>query len=263
MGCRRGRASLRFLFAGSDFELRPDSVYALLRGGVHLDFIGPAAGETLLGPFSRRVDAHFRTEILPASGVVQRVHRTECEADVTFRIDRAQRFPYHFARVLHVDVVIDNYYDLREHRLPERPDRVHRLTRVARVAFADGHNHQILKNSLRRHRHVHDFRMLHLHHRQEHALDHVADEIVLLRRRAHDGRQVDWLFAVRDAIDVEDRIGPFQRIKTGVIAERTFRAHFAEIDVALENDFRIGGNFQIHRLAGDQLDRIVAQGAGG
>src|SRR3984957_14945787 len=85
MSCGRGRAGLRFLFAGSDFKLRPDRVYALLRGGVHPDFIGPAAGESLLRPFSRCVDAHFRTEVLYPGGVVERVHGTEREGEVTSR----------------------------------------------------------------------------------------------------------------------------------------------------------------------------------
>ena len=66
---------------------------------------------------------------------------------------------------------------------------------------------------------------------------------------------------MRDAGDVEDGIQVFQRIEAGMVAEWAFGAEFVEIDVALEHDFAAGRDFQIDRLALDQLDRRSAEKA--
>ena len=54
-------------------ELLPQRVDAGLRGPIHQDFIRPRAIESFSGPLPCRVNAHFRTEILPSRRVIQRV----------------------------------------------------------------------------------------------------------------------------------------------------------------------------------------------
>ena len=94
------------------------------------------------------------------------------------------------------------------------------------------------------------------------ALDGVADEIVLLRRRAHDRGEIDRFFSMRHAGDMEDRELPFERIKARVVAKGPFGPQFAKFDVSFENDFGVGGHLEIDRLASHQLDWIAAQKAG-
>ena len=65
-----------------------------------------------------------------------------------------------------------------------------------------------------------------------------------------------------DAGDVEDGIEIFERVEAGVIAERALGAEFVEIDVAFENDFGVGGNFQVDGFALHQFDGLLAEEAG-
>src|ERR1700730_8283074 len=44
----------------------PQSVDALLRSCIHQNFVRPRSRESLGGPLPRRVDAHFRSEVLNA-----------------------------------------------------------------------------------------------------------------------------------------------------------------------------------------------------
>ncbi len=73
---------------------------------------------------------------------------------------------------------------------------------------------------------------------------------------------VDGVFAMGDAGEVEDGIKIFERVEAGVVAEGAFGAEFVEVDVAFENDFGGGGNFEIDGLALHQLDRLLAQESG-
>src|ERR1700723_4417966 len=181
--------------------------------------------------------------------MVKRVDGTEHESNIALRIDRAQCLPDYFARILHADVVVHDHHDLRKHGLAERPDRIHCFPSVSRIALADGHDHQILKNTFGRHSHIDDLGMLHLHDRQKHPLDHVADKIVLLRWSTDDGRAIYGIFAVGHAIDVKYRVLAFQRVEAGVVTERTFGSHLSEFDMTLEYDLGVCRNFKIDCLA--------------
>src|SRR5579864_2011862 len=101
-----------------------------------------------------------------------------------------------------------------------------------------------------------------LHERKENALDGLAHPAVLHRRLAHDGGGIDGFFAMRNAGDVEDGVEIVQRIETGVVAERAFGAELVEVDVAFENDFSVGWDFEIDRLALDEFDGLLAEEAG-
>src|SRR6266568_2002193 len=61
---------------------------------------------------------------------------------------------------------------------------------------------------------------------------------------------------------MKDRELPFQRIKTGVVAKWPLRAHFIQVDVALQHNLRVGRHFQIVGLAGHHFHRLAPQEAG-
>ena len=65
-----------------------------------------------------------------------------------------------------------------------------------------------------------------------------------------------------DAGDVENGIQIFERVETGVIAERALAAKFVEMHVAFEHDFAVGGHFKVDGLALHQVDRGSAEEAG-
>ncbi len=164
--------------------------------------------------------------------------------------------------VLHVDVFVDHDDALGEHGLAERPDGVHHFARLAGIGLADGDDHQVVKDAFDGKIDVDNFGDGELHQRQENALDGFAHPGVFHGRLADDGGGVDRIFAMGDAGDVEDGIEIFERVEAGVIAERAFGAEFVEVDVAFEDDFGVGGDFEIDGFALHQLDRLLAQEAG-
>ena len=52
-----------------------------------------------------------------------------------------------------------------------------------------------------------------------------------------------------DALHVEDRVEIFEGVEAGVVSEGTFGAEFVEVDVAFENDFAGGGDFEVDGFA--------------
>src|SRR5260370_9480964 len=145
----------------------PDCVDFRFRQLVHPNLIRPWPRKSLRRPLPRRVDPHLRAVILHPRSVIQRVHRPKHKLHIALRFQPAQRLPHHLAVIVNPHVVVHHHNHLREPRLPQRPNRIHNLPRVPRIRLPDRHNHQIVQNSLRRHRPVHHFRVLHLHHRHE------------------------------------------------------------------------------------------------
>ena len=80
---------------------------------------------------------------------------------------------------------------------------------------------------------IHDLRDGELHQRQENALHSFAHPAILHWRFSHDGGGIDWIFSVRDAGEMKNRIEIFERIEAGMIAERAFRTELIKMDVAL------------------------------
>ena len=191
--------------------------------------------------------------------MVQGVHRTQQDLHIPLRVQGTERLPHHLAVVVYVHVVVYHHDDLGEHGLPQRPNGIHDFSRVPGIGLPNRHNHQIMKNPLRRHRHVHNFRVLHLHHRQKDPLHRVAHVKILLRRRPHYRRQVNRLLAVCRALHVKDRVLPFERIKPGVIAKGALRPQFVQIHIPLKHNLRIRRHFQLIRLARHHLYRLAPQ----
>jgi hypothetical protein len=61
---------------------------------------------------------------------------------------------------------------------------------------------------------------------------------------------------------MEDRVEIFERVEAGVVAEGAFGAEFVEVDVAFEDDFAGGGDFEVDGFALDELDWRGAEEAG-
>src|SRR5580704_12915771 len=163
---------------------------------------------------------------------------------------------------MHVDIFVDYQYALSEHRLAERPDGVHHFTRLTRVGFANRDNHEVVKDAFDGKVYIDDLGDRQLHQRQEDAFDGLAHPAVFHGWLADDSGRIDRIFAVRDAGDVENRVLIVERIKSGVIAKRTFDAEFIEVDVAFENDFCVGGNFQIDGLALYEFHGLLTEESG-
>src|ERR1051326_8431421 len=194
--------------------------------------------------------------------MVERIDWSQRELNIALRIDVIQNPQRHISEILHVDIFIHHYDAFREHRLPERPDGVHHFARLAGIGLPDRNNHQVVEDALNWQVDVNQFRDRELHHRQEDAFDRLAHVSVFLRRLADNGRSINGIFAMRDATQMKDRVEIFQRVEAGVIAEGPFAAEFVEVNVAFENDFAAGGNFEIHGFALDEIDRAAAQEAG-
>src|ERR1700719_77527 len=73
-------------------ELCPLTVHELLGLGVHDNFGGPGAGEAFAGPPAGGVDAHLRSVVWQARGVVEGIDRAEGELNVALGIDVVQNF---------------------------------------------------------------------------------------------------------------------------------------------------------------------------
>src|SRR5207248_4093601 len=112
-----------------------------------------------------------------------------------------------------------------------------------------GDQHQVVKNPLHRQVDIHQLGDGDAHQRQKNALHRFAHPAVLHGRLAHDGGGVNGIAAMGDAGEVKYRILIGQRIKSGVVAERAFAAQLVELDVAFEDDFCVGGDFEVYRLA--------------
>src|SRR5580658_3064287 len=194
--------------------------------------------------------------------MVEGVHGTENELNIALRVDGAERFPDDFAGILDVHVVVDDDDYFGEHGLAERPDRVHNFPGLAGIAFADGDDHQVLEDAFSGHGHIHNFRILHFHHGHEDALDSVAHEIVFLRRRADDGGEVERVFAMGDALNMEDGKLALERVEAGVVAEGTFGAHLADFDEAFEDDFGVRRDFKVYCFTGHEINWVFAQETG-
>src|SRR5712691_4831697 len=138
--------------------------------------------------------------------MVERIDRTKGELNVAFGIDVIEDLECDVGDVLRVDVLVHHDDALGEHRLPQRPDGVHHFPRLPRVRLLDRDQHQVVEDAFDWQVYVHDLGDGELHQRQEDAYDGLAHPAIFHRRFADYGRGIDWIFAMRDAANVENRI---------------------------------------------------------
>ena len=91
---------------------------------------------------------------------------------------------------------------------------------------------------------------------QEYPFARFSEIVILHRRDTDDGREVDRLLAPGHAGEMEHRVVVGMGIEAGVIAERPLAATLTRLDVALEDDLRVGRDFEIDRHALDDLDAL-------
>jgi hypothetical protein len=72
---------------------------------------------------------------------------------------------------------------------------------------------------------------------------------------------VDRIAPVRHHRQVKDWILVGQRVVAGVVAKGTLDAQVVGIDIALQDDFRMGWHFDIHGAAFDRFHRGAPQEA--
>src|ERR1700740_32608 len=106
--------------------------------------------------------------------MIKRVYRAQRELDIALRIDVVRHPQRHIADILDIAVLIDDDDAFGEHRLTHRPDAVHHLARLPRVALADRHDHEVVKYALDRQVDIDDLRQSEAHQRQKDALDRLA-----------------------------------------------------------------------------------------
>src|SRR5207245_8965995 len=70
------------------------------------------------------------------------------------------------------------------------------------------------------------------------------------------------VLAVRYAGDVEDGVLIFERVEAGVVAEGALSAKLVEVNIAFEDDPRVGWDFEVDCFALHQLDGTLAQESG-
>ncbi len=119
-----------------------------------------------------------------------------------------------------------------------------------------------MEDAFRRQADIHDLRNGETHERQKDALHGLAHPCVFHGGLAHHGGGKNRVLAVRDRGQVEDRILVGHGVEAGVVAEGTFGAEFADLDVALQHVLGMRGYLQIHSLALHQFQRRLAQEAG-
>ena len=140
---------------------------------------------------------------------------------------------------------------------------MHHFTRVSRIFLLDRNDREIMKHALNRQVHIDDFRQGHSEQRKKQSLGGFAEMGVFHRRATDDGRRINRIFSMRDARDMKGGIIIGERIKAGVITERSLAPQrLGWIDVAFDNDVRVGRHLDIHRDSLDQFDALFAQKTG-
>src|SRR5205823_1186727 len=140
-----------------------------------------------------------------ARSVVERIYWAQGELDVALRINMVEHLEHYLADVLDVHVLIHHHNAFGEHGLAQRPDAVHHLTGVPRIRLANGNDHQVVKHAFYGQVHIHDFRQCKFHQRQEDSLYSFTHPGIFHRRLANDSCCIDWVFAVSDAGEMENR----------------------------------------------------------
>ena len=243
-------------------EFFPEGVDSGFDFGGHGEHGGPGACEAFGGPFAGGVDAHFGAEVGEAGGVVKRVDGAQGELNVAFGVDVVGGAEGDFGEVVGVAVFVDDDDALGEHGLAEGPDAAHDFAGVAGVGLADGDDHEVVEDGFGRKADVDDLGQCQLHEGEEDALDGFAHPGVFHGGLADDSGGVDGVFAVGDAGEVEDGVVVGHGVEAGVIAEGAFGAEFGEVDVAFEDVFGVGGDFEVDGFGLDELGGFGAEEAG-
>src|SRR5256714_14894909 len=117
-------------------------------------------------------------------------------------------------QVLDIHVLVYHDDELGEHHQHHAPDGAHNLFRLARIAFFDGDNDDVVEAAFDGHVHINDFGQNDFNQLQEETFRGLAEIGILHGRFADNGRRVDRMAAVRDGSQVHHGI----RLDGGVVA---------------------------------------------
>ena len=155
---------------------------------------------------------------------------------------------------MHIAIFVNRHNVFAEHHLPHTPQAVHDFESLIWVLFPDTDENQIVKNALRRQRHVHDFREIHFEYWQEYLHTGVTDIIIFHRRYTHDRCWINRVAAMRNRGQMENWVIFDRGVKAGVIAKWAFRAHLTRLDITFQNKIDIRRDIDINRFAANELD---------
>ena len=124
--------------------------------------------------------------------MVEIVDRSRHHHDVAFGREIVQHEPGDGARILYVDVVVDDHEHAREHHhVAEPPQRAHHFFGVAGIGFANRNDREVMKAALDRKIHVDDFGQHELQQRKKEAFRGFAEPSIFHRRFSDDGGGID------------------------------------------------------------------------
>src|SRR5262249_16322969 len=151
----------------SETVILPAARDAVANLGAHANLLGPRLTHVVERALLGRVDAQLATVTVSKRGVIQVVHRTFENDEITTRIDVAGGPPRHFREIVDVYVLADDHDRLGEHHEPHAPQGLHDLARLTGIPLADRNDDHVVKHAFGRHVHVHELGQHELHDRQE------------------------------------------------------------------------------------------------
>ena len=194
--------------------------------------------------------------------MVQHIDRAFHYRDIALRIDVAADIEKHLLDVLDIHVFVNDDDDFAKHELSQSPQAVHDFLRMERIAFVNGNEGEVVKNTEYRQMHVYQFRQLHLDERQEDARRRRAHATIFHRGFANDNRLIDRAFAMRYRRDAAHRVFIGQRVKPRVIPEGPFYTGFIGFNISLNDNVGIGGHEHIDGFRGHHRHVRFAEVAG-
>ena len=194
--------------------------------------------------------------------MVEDVQGAVDEGDVAFGIDVGGDVEHDVVDGMDIDVFIDDDDHFGPGHLAGAPDGGHDFAGVVGVFLLDLDEGAGVEDAEHGKVVVDDVGDEDLQEREEDAFGGFAEVIVFLRGLADDGGGIDGIFAVGDGGDGEDGELSGEGVEAGVVAEGAFENGLAGIDVAFDDDFAVGGDFEGDGFAGDEIEPAAHEEAG-
>jgi len=109
--------------------------------------------------------------------------------------------------IVNIGFAVNNNHHFIEHHLPGTPQGIHHLDSLSGIRFFNFNNNNIMKNTFRRHIHVHHFgKHAHFDGFYKNALGSLAQPRIFLWRNADDGRRINGIPAMCDTGNMKTRV---------------------------------------------------------
>lgn len=231
--------------------------------GGHGDEFGVVAGEAVFsGPFVGAIKADFAAKAFGDGGVVELVYGATGVEGVAAGVAVGTNSEEDFAEIVDIDIFIEDVHELGETESTEAPDGVHDFVCMAGIFLLDFDEGDVVEGGFDGEVHVHDFGDGELDHGEENSFDGFAHPSVFHGRLPDDGGGVDGFFAHCDGGDVKDRELSGEAVVAGVVTEGAFELAFVGVDIAFDDEFAVGGDFDVYGFAFDGLDAFSAEESG-